>query len=181
MPSASLHSAIVLAVPITMQVPAEGASLLLISPISWSDTEPARYWPQKRRQSVQAPRRSPLWSPVIIGPVTSTIEGTLALAAPISNAGTVLSQPPISTAASTGWPRSISSESVAIRLRRYMLVGWAKDSCSVITGNSTGSPPASITPRFTASISSGTLRWQALKPLKVLVMPMIGRSRASSV
>ena len=39
-----------------------------------------------------------------------------------------------------------------------MLVGYANDSCNVITGNSTGNPPASITPRFTASINSGTLR-----------------------
>ena len=52
----------------------------------------------------------------------------------------------------------------------------------LVTGSMlTGSPPASITPRFTASISSGTLRWQALKPLKVFVMPMMGRSSASSV
>ena len=38
------------------------------------------------------------------------------------------------------------------------VVGWAKDSCSEMVGNSIGSPPASMTPRFTASISSGTLR-----------------------
>ncbi len=116
-----------------------------------------------------------------MGPVTSMIAGTFALAAPINNAGTVLSQPPISTVASTGCARIISSVSIDIMLRRYMLVGNANDSCSVITGNSTGSPPASITPRFTASISSGTLRWQALNPLNVFVMPMMGRSSASSV
>jgi hypothetical protein len=111
---------------------------------------------------VQAPSRSPLWSPVIIGPVTSRIAGTSALAAPISCAGTVLSQPPISTTASIGWARIISSVSIAIRLRRNMLVGCEKDSCIEIVGNSIGSPPASITPRFTASIRSGTLPWQAL-------------------
>ncbi len=88
--------------------------------------------------------------------------GTSALAAPISSAGTVLSQPPTSTTESIGWARIISSASIAMRLRRNMLVGCANDSCSEIVGNSIGSPPASITPRLTASMISGTLRWQAL-------------------
>jgi hypothetical protein len=162
MPIASAQQAIVLAVPITMQVPAVGHSFSSISPISRSSISPPRYRPQKRRQSVQAPSRSPLWSPVIIGPVTVSTAGTFALAAPISSAGTVLSQPPISTTASIGCARTISSVSIAIRLRRYMLVGCAKDSCSDTTGNCTGSPPAISTPRFTPSMMSGTLRWQAL-------------------
>ena len=93
-----------------------------------------------------------------MGPVTSMIAGVLALAAPMSSAGTVLSQPPISTTASMGCARIISSVSMDMRLRRYMLVGCENDSCSEIIGNSIGSPPASMTPRFTASISSGTLR-----------------------
>ncbi len=123
MPIASVHSAIVLAVPITMHVPAAGASLPSISLISRSLISFARNRAQKRRQSVQAPSRSPWWSPVIMGPVTISIAGTFALAAPMSSAGTVLSQPPISTTASTGSPRIISSVSTDIRLRRYMLVG----------------------------------------------------------
>ena len=49
-----------------------------------------------------------------------------------------------------------------------------------MVGNAIGMPPASITPRFTASISSGTLPWQGLKSLQVSTMPMIGRSSASS-
>jgi len=134
-----------------------------------------------RRQSVQAPRRSPLCDPVPMGPVTRTMAGTLAEAAPISSAGTVLSQPPISTTASIGWARIISSVSMDIRLRRNMEVGWAKLSWMEMVGNSTGRPPASMTPRFTASIRSGTVLWQALKPEKVSAMPMIGRFRASSV
>jgi hypothetical protein len=56
------------------------------------------------------------------------IAGTSALAAPMSCAGTVLSQPPIKRTASIGWARIISSVSIAIRLRRNMLVGLAKDS-----------------------------------------------------
>ena len=35
------------------------------------------------------------------------------------------------------------------------------------SGNSSGSPPAASTPRFTASTSSGMVRWQLLKPLPV--------------
>ena len=114
-------------------------------------------------------------------PVTSSIAGMPAEAAPMSCAGTVLSQPPISTTASIGWARIISSVSIAIRLRRYMLVGAAKLSCTEIVGNSIGIPPASITPRLTASINCGALPWQGLKALPVLAMPMIGRSSASSV
>ena len=60
---------------------------------------PARCLPHTRRQSLQAPSRSPLSLPVIIGPVTVGIAGTSALAAPIRSAGTVLSQPPIRTTA----------------------------------------------------------------------------------
>ena len=66
----------------------------------------------------------------------------------MSCAGSVLSQPPISTTASIGWARIISSVSSAIRLRRNMLVGWAKLSWMEMVGNAIGSPPASITPRF---------------------------------
>ena len=116
-PSASVMQAMVLAVPMTMQVPAVGANWPLTSSISAASISPPRYLPQKRRQSVQAPRRSPLWLPVIIGPVTTASAGTLALAAAINCAGTVLSQPPISTAASMGWAPSISSVSMAMRLR----------------------------------------------------------------
>jgi hypothetical protein len=44
-------------------------------------------------------------------------EGVPALTAAISCAGTVLSQPPTSTAASIGWAASIASVSSAMRLR----------------------------------------------------------------
>ncbi len=56
-----------------------------------------------------------------------------------------------------------------------MLVGLRKTSPSDVTGKSSGSPPAASTPRLTASISSGTPRWQLLKPLAVQVMPIVGR------
>ncbi len=111
---------------------------------------------------MQAPTRSPRCEPVSIEPVTSWIAGTPADEAPINCAGTVLSQPPISTTASIGWARIISSVSIDIRLRRYMLVGCEKLSCTEMVGKSIGRPPASITPRLTASISCGALPWQGL-------------------
>src|SRR5713101_7511724 len=57
-------------------------------------------------------------------------------------AGKVLSQPPITTTASIGWARIISSVSIAIRLRRYIEVGNAKLSAIEIVGNTIGSAPA---------------------------------------
>src|ERR1700733_3083448 len=59
-PSVSVMQAMVLAVPITMQVPTDGASRPLTASISTSSISPARYLPHSRRQSVQAPRTSPL-------------------------------------------------------------------------------------------------------------------------
>src|SRR4029078_10390205 len=59
-PSDSVMQAMVLAVPITMQVPTEGARRLLTASISTSSISPARYFAHRRRQSVQAPSTSPL-------------------------------------------------------------------------------------------------------------------------
>ena len=174
MPSASAIEAIVLAVPITAQVPAVVARLPSMSSISSEVTSPARYFAQKRRQSVQAPSRSPCQRDVIIGPATSPIAGRFADTAPISCAGTVLSHPPTSTTASIGWARIISSVSIAIRLRNIRLVGLRKTSPNEIVGNTSGRPPAASTPRLTASISSGKWRWQLLKPERVSAMPMTG-------
>ena len=102
-------------------------------------------------------------------------------AAPISCAGTVLSQPPISTTASIGCARIISSVSIDMRLRRNMLVGAAKLSWMEIVGNAIGRPPASMTPRLTAATSCGALPWQGLYSLPVSAMPITGRSSAASV
>ena len=43
-----------------------------------------------------------------------------------------------------------------------MLVGAEKLSCTEMVGKSMGRPPASMTPRLTASISWGALPWQGL-------------------
>ena len=111
---------------------------------------------------MQAPTRSLRCEPVSIDPVISWMAGMPAEAAPINWAGTVLSQPPMSTMASMGWARIISSVSMDMRLRRYMLVGAEKLSCTEMVGKSMGRPPASMTPRLTASISWGALPWQGL-------------------
>ena len=123
------------AVPMTAQVPAVTERRPSTVSISSESTEPARYFAQKPRQSVQAPSRWPLWRPVDIGPVTTWIAGSPAEAAPMSWAGTVLSQPPISTTASIGWAPIISSVSMAMRLRYIMLVGLRNTSPSEMVGN----------------------------------------------
>src|SRR4051812_17433364 len=97
-----------------------------------------------------------------MGPVGRKMAGTSLDAAAMIWAGSVLSQPPIKTTASIGWARIISSVSIAIRLRRNIEVGEAKLSWIDMVGNTMGSAPLSITPRFTASISWGTLPWQGL-------------------
>lgn len=114
-----------------------------------------------------------------IGPATSWIAGSPAEIAPISCAGTVLSQPPSSTTESIGWARTISSTSIDMRLRNFSEVGVRNTSPSEIVGNSTGSPPEASTPRFTASIISGKCRWQLLNPEAAWAMPTIGRSSIS--
>jgi len=111
---------------------------------------------------VQAPTRSERWEPVSVDPVINSIDSNLAEAAPINCAGTVLSQPPISTTASIGCASSISSVSIDMRLRNYMLVGAEKLSWMLMVGKSIGRPPASITPRLTASINCGELPWHGL-------------------
>src|SRR5215470_6752333 len=60
-PSVSVTQAMVEAVPITMQVPTDGASRPLTASISLSSISPARYFAHNLRQSVQAPKTSPLW------------------------------------------------------------------------------------------------------------------------
>src|SRR6476646_7966228 len=59
-PIASVMQAMVLAVPITMQVPTDGARRPLTASIWLSSISPARYFAHSRRQSVQAPSTSPL-------------------------------------------------------------------------------------------------------------------------
>ena len=109
------------------------------------------------------------------------IAGMSAEIAPISSAGMVLSQPPISTTASSGSALIISSTSIAIRLRSSIEVGNENASCSDTVGNTNGSAPAMRTPREIASATCGAVLWHGLKSEAVDRMPTIGRSSASSV
>ena len=70
------------------------------------------------------------------------MQGMFMLSAPMSRPGVVLSQPPISTAPSTGCERSSSSVSMASKLRYIMVVGLTKFSAKEMAGNSMGKPPA---------------------------------------
>ena len=76
------------------------------------------------------PRNTAGWA----GPPVIMMAGTSTLAAPISCAGTVLSQPPISTTASIGLARIVSSTSIAIRLRNIIVVGFMNGSPSEMVG-----------------------------------------------
>ena len=113
--------------------------------------------------------------PFSIGPPDTTIAGTSQLAAPISSAGVVLSQPASSTTASIGLPRIASSTSIDARLRVSIADGRRFDSPFENTGNSTGKPPASEIPRFTCSASLRKCALHGVSSDHVLQMPMIGR------
>ena len=157
-PSVAARQAMVEAVPMTMHVPPVGHRDCSISLISSRSISPARCRSQYRRQSVQAPRRSPCQLPVRMAPVTSEMAGRPAETAAINWAGTVLSQPPTSTTPSIGCERIISSVPMAIRLRKSMEVGESSVSASERVGKARASPPAWVIPRRTASTSAGISR-----------------------
>ncbi len=77
------------------------------------------------------------------------MDGRSTLAAPMRSAGVVLSQPHSSTTPSIGLARMDSSTSMLMRLRKSIAVGRRLVSPLDITGNSTGNPPISQTPRLT--------------------------------
>ncbi len=101
-PSASAAAVSVDAVPIVMQWPGERARPLSSSAISQSPMSPARLSSQYFHMSVPEPRTSPRQWPGSMGPAGTNTAGRSTEAAPISSAGVDLSQPPISTAPSTG-------------------------------------------------------------------------------
>ena len=101
-------------------------------------------------------------------------------AAPISIAGVVLSQPDSSTTPSIGSPRIISSTSIDIRFRQNIDVGERKNSPSEIVGNSSGKPPAVITPRLTCSARSLKCALQCVASDHELAMPITGRPENDS-
>ena len=121
------------------------------------------------------PKVSPRQWALSWGPPVTKMAGTSALAAPMSSAGVVLSQPPSRTTPSSGLARMLSSTSMLIRLRNNMVVGRMLNSPSDITGNSSGTPPACQTPCLTASARLRRWALQWVSSLQELQIPTIGR------
>ena len=102
--------------------------------------------------------------------------GRSQLAAPISSAGVVLSQPTSSTTPSIGLPRIDSSTSMLARLRNSMAVGRRLRSRRATSpGIRAGSRRPRSTPRFTCSAISRKCALQGVSSDQVLQMPMTGR------
>ena len=114
---ASMTAAMVEAVPIVMQVPNERAIPSSTSPHSRSVIVPARNSAQYFHTSLPLPKVLPCQLPRSMGPAGMKIAGRFIEVAPMIIAGTVLSQPPSSTAPSTGLERNNSSTSMARKLR----------------------------------------------------------------
>ena len=100
-----------------MQVPAERAMPASMSFHCWVVMFPASFSAQYFQTSEPEPKIVPPKCPRIIGPAGRKIIGRSMEIPPMTVPGVVLSQPPISTAPSTGCWRSSSSTSMARRLR----------------------------------------------------------------
>ena len=166
--------AMVDAVPIVLQVPAE-RDMPDSADINWCIViSPALTASCNCQTAVPEPMSLPSNLPLSMGPPLTTMVGTSTLAAPISKAGVVLSQPTSNTTASIGLPRIDSSTSMLARLRVSIAVGRKFDSPFENTGNSTGKPPASRMPRLTCSASLRKCALQGVSSDQVLQMPMMG-------
>ncbi len=135
---------------------------------------------EMRQRSVPEPTSSSRQRPLSIGPPGMQIVGRSTLAAPISCAGVVLSQPHRSTTPSSGFARSDSSTSIDMRLRQIIVVGFIIDSPSDIVGNSSGRPPASQTPRLTCSATIRRWALHVVSSLHELQIPITGRPSKTS-
>ena len=102
----------------------------------------------------------------------------LALIAPISAPGTLLSQFASMTRPSSGLARTISSISIASRFRYSIALGFIRSSPSEIVGNSTPTPPAASTPSRTGATRSRSGRLHGLSSLAEFAIPITGRSAA---
>src|ERR687893_341777 len=97
MPSASASEFMVVAVPMVLQKPGEGAEEATSSKYSGQPISPADFIFLAAHLMVPDPARSPLYQPFSMGPTDSAMAGMLTVAAAISSAGVVLSQPVVST------------------------------------------------------------------------------------
>jgi hypothetical protein len=123
---------------------------------------------------IEVPISLPFQCPLSMGPPEITIVGMSTLHAPMTKEGVVLSQPQSKTTPSIGFARMDSSTSILAKLRYNIAVGFIKVSPRDITGNSTGKPPISSTPFFTASAKSRKCALQGVNSDHVLQMPMTG-------
>ena len=135
--------AIVEAVPMVMQWPLERCMQDSAAVNSSWLMRPPRTSSDICHTPVPEPICLPRKCPESIGPPEMPMVGRSQLAAPMSSAGVVLSQPMSSTTPSIGLPRIDSSTSMLARLRNNIAVGRSCVSPSDITGNSSGKPPAS--------------------------------------
>src|ERR1700712_647888 len=102
MPSASHRLFIVVAVPIVLQKPVDGADDATRRMNPSSSISPLDSISRAFQTIVPEPVRSPLCQPLSIGPTDSAIAGMFTVAAAIRQAGVVLSQPIVSTTPSSG-------------------------------------------------------------------------------
>ena len=167
--------AMVEAVPMVMHVPVLRDMPPSAAMNSARVSSPAFTASLKRQTSVPEPMSLPRCLPFSIGPPERAMVGRPQLAAPISSAGVVLSQPTSSTTPSMGLARIDSSTSMLARLRNSIAVGRNVVSPSENAGNSRGKPPASITPCFTSSARSRKCPLQGLNSDHVLQIPITGR------
>src|SRR5256885_10756349 len=116
-----------------------------------------------------------------MGPPETPMVGSPQDAAPIKSDGVVLSQPISRTTPSIGLPRMDSSTSMLARLRNSMAVGRSWVSPNDMTGNSSGKPPASHTPRLTNSAISRKCALQGVSSDQVLQMPMRSEEHTSEL
>jgi len=89
-------------VPIVLQWPADGAEAVAMSMNFCSSISPAARRRRPFQIAAPEPTSSPSNQPSSIGPPDSTMAGMSTVAAAISWAGVVLSQPVVSTTASIG-------------------------------------------------------------------------------
>ena len=149
-PSASTMQAMVEAVPMVMQWPAERDMQTSASRNSAWLIVPARTSSLKRHTSVPEPISRPRNFPFSMGPPETTSVGRSQLAAPMIRAGMVLSQPQSSTTPSIGLARIDSSTSMLTRLRNSMAVGrsvrFAKRRHGEFERKSAGFPDPALDP-----------------------------------
>ena len=170
------HStAIVEAVPIVLHAPSPQLSASSSSRHPSSSSRPARRSSHIRHRPVPVPIGRPRNTRTGgTPPVTRTV-GTLALIAPISAPGTLLSQLARMTSPSSGLARTISSTSIASRLRYSIALGFIRSSPSEIVAElrRRSRPPRHAAPTAPASSRSGRLH--GFSSLAEFAIPITGR------